>query len=178
MSEFILEVGGPIFTAFVLALLAFMHIRGVRPPIARTWRTPATLRLPDGLDEELRELARVAWTKWAQHGAPCGLIVEGGSPTPSFGEILITGPMQDYDPSHGDETHWAVTEDTPECLWAHCQILVRTYAVVLHAMGHGLGVEHVSKRGHVMASSLARLGDSMEGVPEAFALVYGRTDPG
>lgn len=173
----VFEYVGAAFTALVVALLALMHLRGVRPPIARVWKAPPTLRLPDGLDEELRELARTAWAVWAQHGAPCGIIVEGGSATPAYGEILVTGPTAEYDMAHGDETTWAVAGDSNECVWARCEILVRNWVVVLHAIGHGLGVEHVSKTGHVMAPTLARAGESMAGVAEAFAMTYDRTDP-
>jgi hypothetical protein len=78
----------------------------------------------------------------------------------------------DFDPDHTGETI-STYVIVGLCHSAQCRIRVMGLDVVAHELGHALGLEHVTKKGHVMNRRYSRLGLSFAGVREAFRGAYG-----
>lgn len=178
-------IGGGIFTAAVATIIAVANIRGPRPVLSHPWALPPTVRVVvggvDGCTEGIADLVEECAAAWTRHGLKVEAVRRGltrlpdgrelrddaGAPLPDYGAIVVCfGAGADSLPlDHEGRTTYNAYGDGTD--WAICRIRTPTRHVILHELGHALGYRgHVSKRGHVMASTLDRVGDSFAGIPK------------
>lgn len=161
---------GAAFTAFCSLFILVGRLRGARPQRPYRWPERPTVRISDiCLDNfELIDHVERAYSELQKLGAGLGPLVKGGMSTAVKGEIVISPRSQWFDPSHAGETRKIVSGATGFIEWAVCYLPSdAAYLVVLHELLHALGFEHVSMTGHALASSVDRIGDSLDGVAEA-----------